>query len=120
MTATSSIRSRPTLPISIMKQSSSIPAIMMIWSIAKTAVRDRAEKDEKIKREENFSAQRICCSLWRRNTSKPSAIEIREIDRLQPQELKKSNIQRPYIRFIPTEKAPGKIVLKSTKFQQKL
>ena len=26
--------------------------------------------------------------------------------------MKKSNIQRPYIRFIPTEKAPGQIVLK--------
>ena len=26
---------------------------------------------------------------------------LREINRLQPQELKKSNIQRPYIRFIP-------------------
>jgi len=38
---------------------------------------------------------------------------VREINRLQPQELKKSNIQRPYIRFIPTEKAPGKIVLKA-------
>jgi ATPase subunit of ABC transporter with duplicated ATPase domains len=37
---------------------------------------------------------------------------LREIERLQPQELKKSNIQRPYIRFIPAEKAPGKILLK--------
>ena len=37
---------------------------------------------------------------------------LREIDRLQPQDLKKSNIQRPYIRFIPSDKAPGKIILK--------
>jgi ATPase subunit of ABC transporter with duplicated ATPase domains len=37
---------------------------------------------------------------------------LREIERLQPQDLKKSNIQRPYIRFIPAEKAPGKILLK--------
>ena len=34
------------------------------------------------------------------------------MDRLQPQEMKKTNIQRPYIRFIPSEKAPGKILLK--------
>jgi ATPase subunit of ABC transporter with duplicated ATPase domains len=37
---------------------------------------------------------------------------IREIKRLQPQDLKKSNIQRPYIRFLQTEKQPGKVILK--------
>ena len=37
---------------------------------------------------------------------------LREIERLQPQDLKKSNIQRPYIRFIPMEKQPGKIIFK--------
>ena len=35
----------------------------------------------------------------------------REIERLQPQQLKQSNIQRPYIRFQPTEKQPGKIII---------
>jgi ATPase subunit of ABC transporter with duplicated ATPase domains len=34
------------------------------------------------------------------------------MERLQPSDMKKSNIQRPYIRFIPTEKAPGQVVLK--------
>jgi ATPase subunit of ABC transporter with duplicated ATPase domains len=37
---------------------------------------------------------------------------MREIERLQPQELKKSNIQRPYIRFYPPEKPSGQIVFK--------
>ena len=37
---------------------------------------------------------------------------IKEIERLQPQELKKSNIQRPYIRFYPPEKPSGQIVFK--------
>jgi ATPase subunit of ABC transporter with duplicated ATPase domains len=37
---------------------------------------------------------------------------LREIDRLQPQDLKQSNIQRPYIRFNRPEKEPGKIVCK--------
>ena len=40
---------------------------------------------------------------------------IKEINRLQPQELKKSNIQRPYIRFPSPEKQSGKIVLKTKK-----
>lgn len=37
---------------------------------------------------------------------------IREINRLQPQETKKSNIQRPYIRFQAPEKQSGQIVYK--------
>jgi ATPase subunit of ABC transporter with duplicated ATPase domains len=39
---------------------------------------------------------------------------VREMERLQPQELKKSNIQRPYIRFVPAEKAPGQVILKGS------
>ncbi len=35
---------------------------------------------------------------------------LREIERLQPQELKKSNISRPYIRFLTPEKPSGQIV----------
>ncbi len=37
---------------------------------------------------------------------------LREIERLQPQELKKSNIQRPYIRFPRPSKPSGKVVCK--------
>ena len=36
----------------------------------------------------------------------------KEMEKLQPQELKQSNIQRPYIRFQQSEKQSGKIVLK--------
>jgi len=37
---------------------------------------------------------------------------IREIDRLQPEDLKKSNIQRPHIRFTVPEKPSGQSVFK--------
>jgi ATPase subunit of ABC transporter with duplicated ATPase domains len=37
---------------------------------------------------------------------------VREIDRLQPQDLKKSNIQRPYVRLAIPEKQSGQIVYK--------
>ena len=37
---------------------------------------------------------------------------VREIDRLQPKELKQSNIHRPYIRFAPLKKPSGKRVFK--------
>jgi ATPase subunit of ABC transporter with duplicated ATPase domains len=40
---------------------------------------------------------------------------MREIDRLQPLELKKTNIQRPYIRFGVPEKPSGQVVFKVDK-----
>jgi ATPase subunit of ABC transporter with duplicated ATPase domains len=79
---------------------------------AKTAVRDRAELDAKSK-EKKIAQLREFVSRFRSGT-RASQVQsrIRAIDKLQPQDLKKSNIQRPYIRFIPTEKPPGKVVLK--------
>jgi ATPase subunit of ABC transporter with duplicated ATPase domains len=79
---------------------------------AKTSVRGREESDAKSK-EKKIAQLRDFVSRFGAGT-RASQVQsrLREIDRLQPQDLKKSNIQRPYIRFIPTEKAPGKILLK--------
>lgn len=79
---------------------------------AKTAVHERAAQDAKSK-EKKISQLREFVARFRSGT-RASQVQsrIREIDKLQPQEFKKSNIQRPYIRFIPTEKQSGKIVLK--------
>ncbi len=78
---------------------------------AKTAVRDRASQDAKTK-EKKISQLQEFVSRFRSGT-RASQVQsrLREIEKLQPQELKKSNIQRPYIRFIPTEKQSGKIVI---------
>jgi ATPase subunit of ABC transporter with duplicated ATPase domains len=78
---------------------------------AKTAVRERAEADAKSK-EKKIAQLREFVARFRSGT-RASQVQsrIREIDKLQPQEMKKSNIQRPYIRFIPTEKQPGKVLL---------
>jgi ATPase subunit of ABC transporter with duplicated ATPase domains len=80
--------------------------------IAKTAVRERSENEAKSK-EKKISQLREFVSRFGAGT-RASQVQsrVREMKRLQPQELKQSNIQRPYVRFIPTEKAPGKIVLK--------
>lgn len=43
---------------------------------------------------------------------------LREIDRLQPEELKKSNIQRPYISFPLSEEKPGKCILQVKQLQK--
>lgn len=81
--------------------------------LQKSAVRDQADRDTK-SREKKIAQLKDFIARFGAGT-RASQVQSRkkEVDKLQPQELKKSNIQRPYIRFIPTEKAPGKIVLKA-------
>lgn len=78
----------------------------------KTAVRDRADSEAKSKEKKIAQLQEFVSRFGAGTRASQVQSRLREIDRLQPQESKKSNIQRPYIRFIPTEKQPGKIVLK--------
>lgn len=78
---------------------------------AKSASRDRAELDAKSKEKKIAQLREFVSRFGAGTRASQVQSRVREIDRLQPQELKKSNIQRPYVRFIPTEKAPGKIVL---------
>lgn len=80
--------------------------------IAKTAVRERAENEAKSKEKKISQLREFVARFGAGTRASQVQSRVREMKRLQPQELKKSNIQRPYIRFIPTEKAPGKIVLK--------
>lgn len=77
----------------------------------KMAVRSRAE-DEAKSRLKKIERLKEFVSRFGAGT-RASQVQSRkkEIERLQPLDLKKSNIQRPYIRFIPTDKLPGKVVL---------
>lgn len=79
---------------------------------AKTSVRDRAEHDAKSKEKKIAQLREFVARFGAGTRASQVQSRVREINRLAPQDLKKSNIQRPYIRFIPMEKAPGKIVLK--------
>jgi len=81
--------------------------------VAKTAAKDRSDMDVKSKEKKIAQLREFVARFGAGTRASQVQSRLREIDRLQPQELKKSNIQRPYIRFIPNEKAPGKIVLKS-------
>lgn len=81
--------------------------------VAKTSVRERAEADAKSKEKKIAQLREFVARFGAGTRASQVQSRLREMNRLQPQELKKSNIQRPYIRFIPTEKAPGKIVLKA-------
>ncbi|CDZ81110.1 putative ABC transporter ATP-binding protein YheS [Candidatus Rubidus massiliensis] len=80
---------------------------------AKTAVRERAEMENKSKEKKIAQLQEFVSKFGAGTRASQVQSRKREMEKLQPQELKKSNIQRPYIRFIPSEKQPGKIVIKA-------
>jgi len=80
--------------------------------VSKEAVRSRFEGEIKDRQKKIDKLQEFVSKF--RSGTRASQVQsrLREIDRLQPQDLKKSNIQRPYIRFVPSEKQPGKVLLK--------
>lgn len=79
--------------------------------VTKSSVRSRAEREAKSKEKKIAQLREFVAKFGSGTRASQVQSRIKEIDRLQPQELKSSNIQRPYIRFIPTEKQAGKIVL---------
>lgn len=79
---------------------------------AKTAVRDRAEQENKSKEKKIAQLKEFVARFGAGTRASQVQSRMREIDRLQPMDLKKSNIQRPYIRFIPTDKQAGQIIFK--------
>lgn len=81
--------------------------------IAKTAVRERTELENKSKEKKVAQLREFVARFGAGTRASQVQSRLREIERLEPQELKKSNIQRPYIRFYPPEKPSGQIVLKA-------
>lgn len=86
--------------------------------VAKSSVRERAEADAKSKEKKISQLRDFVAKFGAGTRASQVQSRVREIGRLQPQELKKSNIQRPYIRFPNSEKQPGKIVLKVENVQK--
>lgn len=80
--------------------------------LAKTAVRERTELENKSKEKKVAQLREFVARFGAGTRASQVQSRLREIERLEPQELKKSNIQRPYIRFYPPEKPSGQIVLK--------
>lgn len=81
--------------------------------VAKTAVRERTEEENKSKEKKIAQLREFVSRFGAGTRASQVQSRVREIERLQPQELKKSNIQRPYIRFYPPEKPSGQIVFKT-------
>ena len=86
--------------------------------LAKTAVRERADAEAKTKEKKIAQLREFVARFGAGTRASQVQSRLREIDRLQPQDLKKTNIQRPYIRFIPSEKQAGQIVLKMEAFSK--
>ncbi len=81
--------------------------------VSKTSVRQSAEQLAKSKEKKISQLREFVAKFSAGTRASQVQSRIREMKRLQPQELKKSNIQRPYIRFKETEKKPGKIIFKA-------
>jgi ATPase subunit of ABC transporter with duplicated ATPase domains len=81
--------------------------------VTKTSVHERAVSEAKSKEKKIAQLREFVARFGAGTRASQVQSRIREIDRLQPQELKKSNIQRPYIRFYPPEKPSGQLVFKA-------
>jgi ATPase subunit of ABC transporter with duplicated ATPase domains len=80
--------------------------------ITKTSVRERSEAENKTKDKKIAQLREFVSRFGAGTRASQVQSRLREIERLEPQELKKSNIQRPYIRFYPPEKPSGQVVFK--------
>ena len=83
--------------------------------VTKTAVRSRAEDENKAKGKKISQLKEFVAKFGAGTRASQVQSRIREIHRLQPLELKKSNIQRPYIRFTVPPKQSGQVALKAEK-----
>jgi ATPase subunit of ABC transporter with duplicated ATPase domains len=80
--------------------------------VTKTSVRERDSADIRSKEKKIAQLKEFVARFGAGTRASQVQSRLKEIEKLQPQELKKSNIQRPYIRFVPTAVQPGKILCK--------
>ena len=80
--------------------------------VTKTSVRERSEAENKAKEKKISQLKEFVAKFGAGTRASQVQSRIREINRLQPQELKKSNIQRPYVRFPLPEKQSGQVVMR--------
>lgn len=78
----------------------------------KSQMREREQGEIKSKEKKIAQLKEFVAKFGAGTRASQVQSRLREINRLQPQELKKSNIQRPYIRFLPPEKQSGQIAFK--------
>lgn len=78
----------------------------------KTKLRERVEKESKNKETKIAKLNEFISKFGAGTRASQVKSRAKEVRKLQPQDLKKSNIQRPYIRFVPPEIIPGRLIFK--------
>ncbi|MCH9631241.1 MAG: putative ABC transporter ATP-binding protein YbiT [Chlamydiia bacterium] len=79
--------------------------------VAKTSSRQSEEAENKSKEKKIAQLKEFVSKFGSGTRASQVQSRIKEINRLQPQEMKKTNIQRPFIRFKLPEKDAGKIAI---------
>ena len=79
----------------------------------KSSMRERSEKEAKSRDRKIAQLNEFVARFSAGSRASQVQSRIKEINRLKPQELKASNIQRPYIRFQTPEKQSGKVAIKA-------
>ncbi len=80
--------------------------------LAKMAVKKSEELEAKSKEKKIAKLQEFVSKFGAGTRASQVQSRKKEMERLQPQELKQTNIQRPFIALNPTEVQPGRIVLR--------
>jgi ATPase subunit of ABC transporter with duplicated ATPase domains len=80
--------------------------------VAKTSVRAQAEQEAKSKEKKIAKLQEFVAKFGAGTRASQVQSRMKEMDRLKPEELKKSNIERPYVRFCRFDKRPGATIFK--------
>ncbi len=80
--------------------------------LTKTSIREKDQSEARSREKKISQLKEFVAKFGAGTRASQVQSRLREIERLQPQDLKKSNIQRPYIRFPRPEKQSGKIVCK--------
>lgn len=86
--------------------------------VTKSESRSREQQDIKNKEKKIAQLKEFVAKFGAGTRASQVQSRIREINRLQPQDLKKSNIQRPYIRFSEPEVQPGQKIFKVEKISK--
>lgn len=81
--------------------------------LTKTSAREKAELENKSKEKKIEKLQEFITRFGAGTRASQVQSRLREVEKLAPQKLKKSNIQRPYIRFPDPQKPSGQIALRA-------
>jgi ATPase subunit of ABC transporter with duplicated ATPase domains len=86
--------------------------------LAKTSMRQGVESDIKAKEKKISQLKEFVQKFQSGTRASQVQSRLKEIRKLEPQELKQSNIQRPYIRFTPPTKQSGQVALSAENLQK--